>query len=118
MYLFRINKKSFKMKTLAQVYTAKGDRKTINKVIETLEQNSIEVFTHGIRLDEPHSADVLIFVNSHEHDKAEILLHDIYFPEKEKLLGEFITFEVRNEIGELTALNVFYDGILQHTHKL
>jgi len=106
------------MTTLMQVYKENGDRQTINKVITTLEENGIQAFTHGIRLDEPEGTDIRIYVHAHEHDKAEMLLYDVYFPEKKKLPGEFVSFEVRTENGQLTAINVFYDGILQHTHKI
>jgi hypothetical protein len=34
---------------------------------------------------------------------------------KQKLKGEFICFEVRDEQKRLLRVNVFYNGILHHT---
>jgi len=99
------------MTPLQQVYSIKnGTPETANKVIATLEQNGIDVYTFCTPGEVPQ-----IFVMPEYQDEAEILLHDIYFPPKEKLPGEFICLEVQGDNGELKGLNIFYDGILQHT---
>lgn len=69
------------MTTLAIVYTTKNDRETIDKVIALLEQNGIEAFTTGVSLTSQLLHDMTVCVRSHQHDQAEILCYDIFFPE-------------------------------------
>jgi len=103
------------MTTLTSVYHTKDNRAAIDRTISILEQAGIQSFTTGITVNDQTMKEMYVYVQSHEQEKAELLLDEVYEMGQVKLPGEFVCLELRNEDGGIKGLNIFYTGVLQHT---
>lgn len=71
------------MTTLMQVYETKNNRVEFAKAVTILTESGIECFTTGITVIDQTLEYMSIFVKSHEFEKAQIKLYDIYFPKEQ-----------------------------------
>lgn len=71
------------MTTIMQVYETKNNRVEFSKAITILTESAIECFTTGITVIDQTLEYMSIFVKSHDFEKAQIKLYDIYFSEEQ-----------------------------------